>query len=243
MFSYISSGNIENSQQLTTSYIPTDGKSQSSLMGEPRSFSQSNSEYSSKLFLKAVKRCFTLNSVFFSNENTKVAYVATKLFGPAEIWFNVLDDRDDPCLCDFNAFERKFIDEFSSKRSEWQLRVDLYYLKQNSCSISEYTSKFRELANQLRFSDEALLTFYFLGLNSDVQQYLESQVSMPKSFQEISDICVEYGSRINIRKNYPNINEDKREHSFQEAKTQKENLLTSELPLQPMEIYSISKRK
>ena len=170
------------------------------LMGTPRIFGSKNPEMSPKTFLKAIKRCWSLNPSFFVNDTIKVAFTATRLSGSAELWFSVLEDRDDDCLDSWSAFEARFLIEFSTTRTEWQTRVDLVYLRQKNNPIAEYTSQFRSLANQLNFGDEALLSLFFLGLNPQIQQYIESLHSMPSTFNDIVATALDYGSRSLIRR-------------------------------------------
>lgn len=169
-------------------------------MGTPRIFGPKNPDMSPKTFIKAIKRCWALNPSFFVNDGIKIAFAATRLSGPAEDWFSVLEDRDDPGVDSWDHFEAKFINEFSTTRTEWQTRVDLVFLRQKSKTIAEYTSQFRSLANQLNFGDEALLTLFFLGLNPQIQQYIESLQSMPTFFHDIVATALDYGSRSLIRR-------------------------------------------
>jgi len=168
-------------------------------MIQPRIFGlRNNDDYSAKAFLKANKRCWSLNPLFFINDEIKIAFLSTRLAGTAEIWFSSLEDRNDPCLEYLNTFCDKFLLEFATTRTEWQIRVDLHTHRQGKRTISEFTSSFRALASQCNYSDEALLTGYFLGLNANVQIYLESLQTMPVTFNDIVATCLDYGSRKTI---------------------------------------------
>lgn len=177
---------------------------QGDLMGTPRIFGPRNPDMSPKTFIKAIKRCWALNPTFFVNDSIKIAFAATRLSGSAEIWFSVLEDRDDPSIDSWDHFESNFVNEFSTTRNEWQTRVDLVFIRQKTKTINEYTAHFRSLANQLNFGDEALLTLYFLGLNAQIQQYIESLQIMPICFNDIVNTALDYGSRSLIRRSpYP----------------------------------------
>ena len=168
-------------------------------MGTPRMFGLKNqTDYSINSFIKANKRCWALNPAFFITDELKIAFLSTRLAGAAEIWFSSLEDRDDPCLLDITSFMTKLQQEFATTRTEWQIRVDLHLHRQGKRTIAEYTSSFRALSNQCHYSDEALLTGYFLGLNTPVQIYLESLHMMPRTFNDIVATCLDYGSRRNI---------------------------------------------
>ena len=124
---------------------------QGDLMGTPRIFGPKNPDMSPKAFVKALKHCWSLNPAFFVNDGIKTAFAATRLSGPAEIWFSVLEDRNDPCIDSWDLFESKFILELSTTRTEWQTRVGLVFLRQNTRNIAEFTAQFRSLSNQLNF--------------------------------------------------------------------------------------------
>ena len=111
--------------------------------------------------------------------------------------------------CQLEKFRVKFLNEFSSTRTDWQNRVDLYTLKQGKLSIFEYTSSFRAYSNLCNFGDEALLTGYFLGLNTNIQIYLGSLQTMPSTFGDIIATCLDYGSRHTIvrRHTFPRQNQ------------------------------------
>lgn len=54
------------------------------LMGAPRPYG-GRTDYSPKAFLKAMKRRWSLNPAFFINDDIKISYTISRLFGPAEI--------------------------------------------------------------------------------------------------------------------------------------------------------------
>lgn len=203
---------------------------QGELMGAPRIFGLRNqNDYSAKSFVNAMQRCWALNPAFFISDLIKISYAATRLAGTAETWFSTLEERDDPCLDNWEKFKVKFLNEFSSTRTDWQNRVDLYTLKQGKLSIFEYTSSFRALSNSCNFGDEALLTGYFLGLNSNIQMYLESLQTMPSTLSDIIATCLDYGSRHTIvrRPTFP------RQH---------QSYAPPGTPAQPMEIDAMAHR-
>ena len=203
---------------------------QGELMGAPRIFGLRNqNDYSAKSFVNAMYRCWALNPAFFITDLIKIAYAATRLAGSAETWFSTLEERDDPCLVSWEKFRVKFLNEFSSTRTDWQNRVDLYTLKQGKLSIFEYTSSFRAYSNLCNFGDEALLTGYFLGLNTNIQIYLESLQTMPSTFGDIIATCLDYGSRHTIvrRPTFP------RQQHYAPPTT----------PSQPMEIDVMERRQ
>lgn len=201
---------------------------QSKLLGTHSSYDP-RTDYSPKAFIKAMKRCWALNSSFFTNDEVKIAFTATRLIGNAEKWINALDDRDHPCLENWELFEEHFLKEFSTTRTEWQLRIDLCNIKQNHKSIGDYTSSFRALANQLNFADEALLSLYYLGLNPSVQDYIESLQAIPSNFPEMVSTCLDYGSRHQIRRP---ISSNEQSNRFDVQTTQP-------APSSPVEPYSI----
>lgn len=193
--------NLQPFHQPPVSYSPS---IQGDLMGTPRVFGPRNPDMSPRTFIKAIKRCWALNPNFFINDAIKIAFAATRLSGSAEIWFSVLEDRDDPSIDNWDRFESNFVNEFSTTRNEWQTRVDLVFIRQKTKTINEYTAQFRTLSNQLNFGDEALLTLYFLGLNPQIQQYIESLHTMPVFFNDIVATALDYGSRSLIRRSpYP----------------------------------------
>lgn len=78
-----------------------------------------------------------------------------------------------------------FFGRVSTKRTDWRIRVDLHTQRQGKKTIAEYILAFKSLANQWNYRDEALLTAYFLGLNTPVQIYLESLQTMHRTFNNI----------------------------------------------------------
>ena len=117
------------------------------LTGIPKPFNPENSKLLPRTFLKSVKRCWLLNPSFFINDFVKITFTATLLSGPAEIWFSILEDRNDPSVDTWDLFELNFLNEFTVTRTKWKTRFELIYLRQDSNSIAEYTSRFRSLAS------------------------------------------------------------------------------------------------
>ena len=90
--------NVHPSQFINPSQYKYTPFLQGDLMGTPRVFGPKNPDISPKTFLKAIKRGWAFNPSFFINDDIKIAFAATRLSGPAEIWLSVLEDRDDPCF-------------------------------------------------------------------------------------------------------------------------------------------------
>jgi len=102
----------------------------------------------------------------------QVGLIGTLLTGAAFSWFSPLLEKKSPLLTDLNAFPEEFTITFSEIDRACTSTTKLRSLQQRSRAASVYAVEFRQLACDVDWDDNALISAFRWGLRDDVKDLL-----------------------------------------------------------------------
>ena len=116
-------------------------------------------------FLTQVKLTFNAQPLQFSQEASKIAFIASLLEGPPLSYFNALYEQGSATALSFDLFAAELKRIYDHPIRGQQAGQQLLKLRQGRRSVREFTSEFRSLAVESGWNDQALLTAFLSGLN------------------------------------------------------------------------------
>jgi hypothetical protein len=124
-------------------------------------------------FLTQLRLVFGTQPQLYEDDSVKVLYAASLLRGPAFTWIQPYLDMDEPpaWMQEFSLFAAEITATFGDPDLAGTNFRLLKNLKQTS-SVASYTAEFRRLANQLTWSEQALVYQYYDGLKDHMQDAL-----------------------------------------------------------------------
>ena len=119
-------------------------------------------------FLTQVKLTFNAQPLRFSQEVSKIAFIASLLEGPPLSYFNALHEQGSATALSFDLFAAELKRIYDHPIRGQQAGQQLLKLRQGRRSVREFTTEFRSLAVESGWNDQALLTAFLSGLNRTV---------------------------------------------------------------------------
>ena len=180
----------------------------------PEKFSGSKKSYGLQSFKLAIERVFTLSEGRFNTDNRKVNYIGSLLEGPAQSWFNSIQSSSTveaaSIMNNVELFWLSMSRHFAVKHSELQAELEFLDFNQDKLRVSEYSIRFRQLASTLKFNDAALRAIFIRNLNPKAKRVLKNQSDIPKSLDEVIELCIrsdtdflEFHNRVVFTENKP----------------------------------------
>jgi hypothetical protein len=123
-------------------------------------------------FVSHVRLIIQLHPRCYLDDTTRVGFVGTLLTRIAATWFAPILETSSPFLQDFDAFMAKFETMFGDSDKAKTLANKLRRLQQGTRSTTVYASKFRQLACDVNWGEDALIDQFRCGLRDDVQDLL-----------------------------------------------------------------------
>lgn len=147
-------------------------------------------------FLASIKNYFALQGDRYPDDETKVRFIGTLFTGDPLSWFRSLIESDSESLYDF----QRFIDEFKSNYDDPYVMKNaqskLRRLKQGKGSVLSYASRFRRLASESGYNNEAKIALFRTGLNDDVKDVLATLLDEPSEFESFINFCIKIDHRL-----------------------------------------------
>lgn len=130
----------------------------------------------------------------FPSERAKVAFVVSLLSGKALAWATPLWDRNDPATASVQSFFQEFRSVFEEPARAASAETALLNLSQGSSSVGDYAIRFRTLASELSWNNEALCATFKKGLSSAIKDVLAAR-EVPTNLSDL----IHLATRIDLR--------------------------------------------
>lgn len=180
------------------SYVKSTAVKSSPKIPLPEKFDGNISKY--RDFLASVKNYFALQGNRYPDEETKVRFIGTLFTGDPLTWFRSLIESDSDVLSDYQMFllefKNNYDDPYVMKNSQSKIRR----LKQGKGSVLVYSARFRRLAAETGYNNEAKIALFRTGLNDDVKDVLATLLEEPSEFESFMNFCVKIDHRLFDRK-------------------------------------------
>lgn len=136
----------------------------------PEKFDGTRSKF--RGFVNQVRLVFILQPQRYPTDVSRVGLVGTLLSGQALSWFAPLFEKQSPILNSFEAFMVAFEEAFGEHDKIRSATTKIRGLRQGMRSASVYASDFRQLACDINWGDQALISQFQWGLRDDVKDLL-----------------------------------------------------------------------
>jgi hypothetical protein len=151
-------------------------------------------------FLASVRNYFVLQGNQYSSDEIKVRFIGTLLTGDPLTWFRGLVESDSPSLYDLETFLQDFQDNYDDPYARHHAQAAIRRLRQGKGSVVSYASKFRRLASDTGFNDEAKIEIFKNGLIDEVKDVLAGILDEPPGFEQFINFCIKIDHRLYARR-------------------------------------------
>lgn len=145
-------------------------------------------------FLSQCSLHLEMSADLFPSERAKVAFVLSLLSGKALAWATPLWDRNDPATANVQSFFQEFRSVFEEPARAASAETALLNLTQGSSSVGDYAIRFRTLASELSWNNEALCATFKKGLSSAIKDVLATR-EVPTNLSDL----IHLATRIDMR--------------------------------------------
>ena len=139
---------------------------------------------------------FALQPTRYPTDEIKCRFVGTLLIHEALAWFRDIVERKPGLLSNYNAFILDFKSYFDDPNAKRHASAAIQRLKQLKGSVLVYSSKFRRLAYDTGFNNDALVDIFRRGLNDDIKDRLAQSLEEPTELEEFISLCIFKGFMI-----------------------------------------------
>lgn len=130
----------------------------------------------------------------FPSDRAKVAFIISLLSGEALAWVTPLWERSDPIVSNLTDFLATFRKIFGEPGRVSSAASSLLRLRQESSSVGQYAIRFRTLASELAWNNEALVATFWEGLAGRIKDELAGR-DLPTTLDDLISLA----TRIDIR--------------------------------------------
>jgi len=110
------------------------------------------------------------------------------------------DNEDASILNDYKLFIKNFKALYDDPHAQRHAQTSIRRLRQGKASAVSYSAKFRRLALDTGFDNQALIDIFRQGLNDDVKDVLASCLEEPEKLEEFIHFCIKIDNRLFDRK-------------------------------------------
>ena len=139
---------------------------------KPFTFSGSTDDV--KDFFERFNECCHFNN-WRANETTRALPLYLK--GDAKVFYRTLEQE---VKDDMQQLEERFIEKFDTPESRWQLRTELFSLRQSD-DLDAYISKLTSITQKLNTDDQTKLDLFIQGLKPSLKKHI--LMSQPRDFE------------------------------------------------------------
>lgn len=130
----------------------------------------------------------------FPSDRAKVAFIISLLSSEALAWVTPLWERSDPIVSNLTEFLATFRKIFGEPGRVSSAASSLLRLRQGSSSVGQYAIRFRTLASELAWNNEALVATFWEGLAGRIKDELAGR-DLPTTLDDLISLA----TRIDIR--------------------------------------------
>jgi hypothetical protein len=146
-------------------------------------------------FVNQIRLITVLQPERYPTEEARVGLVGTLLTGQALSWFAPLFEKRSPILSNFESFLEAFAEAFGEHDKVRWATTKIRSLRQGARSASVYASDFRQLASDINWGEEALVSQFYWGLRDDVKDLLLT-LPDPQTLNEAISQAVKCDNRL-----------------------------------------------
>jgi len=158
-----------------------------------------------KGFLAKMKLIFLLYPERYQEEEAKVIYVISRLYGNAMNWAATLIDNQDPCLNNYDAFVEKLKAFYGNNDESFVANQMLRRIKQkNIGGASGYILEFNKYADVSTWNEQAKMDAFMVGLNDQVANRILEMFPGPRNLSSMQTIASRIDSRLAIHRQLSN---------------------------------------
>ena len=182
-------------------------------------------------FVNQIRLITVLQPERYPTEEARVGLVGTLLTGQALSWFAPLFEKRSPILSNFETFLEAFAEAFGEHDKVRWATTKIRSLRQGTRSASIYASDFRQLASDINWGEEALVSQFYWGLRDDVKDLLLS-LPDPQTLNEAISQAVKCDNRLFQRR----LDQRPRHQATRSNATMSANSLSSHSEAEAMQI-------
>jgi hypothetical protein len=151
-------------------------------------------------FMVSVENVFALQSSRYPTDEIKTRFIGTLLSQDALGWFRDIVEHRPGFLKNYAGFIQEFRELFDDPNAKRHAQAALKRLRQGRGSVLTYSSRFRRLAAETGYNDQALLDLFRSGLNDDVKDVLATSIEEPEDFERFMQFCIRIDQRLYDRR-------------------------------------------
>lgn len=185
-------------------------------------------------FVNQIRLITVLQPERYPTEESRVGLVGTLLTGQALSWFAPLFEKRSPILSNFETFLEAFVEAFGEHDKARWATTKIRSLRQGTRSASTYASDFRQLACDINWGEEALMSQFYCGLRDDVKDLLLS-LPDPQTLNEAISQAVKCDNRLFERRQ----DQRPRQYTTRHSATMPASGLNSQLEAEDMQIDAV----
>ena len=136
----------------------------------PKKFDGTRSKF--RDFVNHIRLIFRLQAQRYPIAKIQIGLIGNLPTGAAFSWFSPLLETNSPLLTDLDAFLAEFTNTFGETDRARTATTKLRSLQQRSRAASVYAAKFRQLACDVDWDDNAFISAFRWGLRDDVKDLL-----------------------------------------------------------------------
>ena len=182
-------------------------------------------------FVNQIRLVTVLQPERYPTEESRVGLVGTLLTGQTLSWFAPLFEKRSPILSNFETFLEAFAEAFGEHDKARWATTKIRSLRQGARSASVYASDFRQLACDINWDEEALMSQFYWGLRDDVKDLLLS-LPDPQTLNEAISQAVKCDNRLFQRRQ----DQRTRHQTTRHGATMSASSLNSHLETEDMQI-------
>ncbi len=159
-----------------------------------------------KGFLAKIELIFLLYPEQYVEDEKKVIYIISRLYGNAMNWAATLIENNDPCLHSYEAFVGKLKAFYGNNDSSYIANQMLRVLKQrNIGGVRGYILEFNKYADESTWNEEAKMDAFMAGLNEQVATRILEMFPGPQNLFAMQTIASRIDSRLHTNRNFFNL--------------------------------------
>ena len=168
-----------------------------------------------KGFLAKINLIFMLYPDRYNNEETKVVYLISRLYGNAMNWAASLIEKEDPCLYNYNAFVEKLKAFYGDNDAIYIANQNLRRIKQNKLGgIRGYILEFNKYSDESNWNEEAKMDAFMAGLHHQIAIRILEMYPGPKSLTALQTIASRIDSRLCTQQSFLNNHRSNSKNQF-----------------------------
>jgi Retrotransposon gag protein len=185
-------------------------------------------------FVNQIRLITALQPERYPTEESRVGLVGTLLTGQALSWFAPLFEKQSPILNNFGTFLEAFAEAFGEHDKARWATTKIRSLRQGTRFASVYASDFRQLACDINWDEEALMSQFYWGLRDDVKDLLLS-LPDPRTLNEAISQAVKCDNRLFQRRQ----DQRSRQYTIRHAPTMSASSLNTNSEAEDMQIDAV----